>query len=101
MASSGARRGSGVGESSDSGRRGRLARDGLRKAARLTFADVQCEPPPGMTRKDFLLETQYLAGLPDRLDPDDEATAERVRLALAGHPWVRNVTQVRVTAGGV
>lgn len=78
---------------------GRLTRDDL-SAERLTFADVQCQPPPGMTREEFLVEAQYLAGLPDGLDVRDEATADRVRQALAGHPWVREA-RVRVWRGGV
>src|SRR5262249_5045161 len=81
---------------------GRLARADLRRDdPPLTFADVDCTPPPGMTRQDFLEEAQYLAGLPDPLHPRDEATADRGRSALAAHPWVENVRQVRVTAGGV
>jgi hypothetical protein len=67
---------------------GRLARDDLRKRqAPFTFAQIDCAPPPGMTREDFLKEAQYLAELPDRLDLNDE-TAERVR-------------QVRVSPEGV
>lgn len=81
---------------------GRLARDDLRRGEpSLTFADVDCVAPPGMTREDFLEETQYLAGLPDRLDPRDETTAERVRQALAAHPWVETVRQVRVSPEGI
>jgi hypothetical protein len=80
---------------------GRLARDVARKReAPFTFARIECAPPPGMTREDFLQEAQYLAELPDRLELNDE-TAERVRQALAAHPWVERVREVRVTPGGV
>jgi hypothetical protein len=81
---------------------GRLTRDDLRRGeADLTFADVECVPPPGMSREDFLEEAQYLAGLPDQLDPLDGATADRVREALAAHPWVEAVRRVYVSRGRV
>jgi len=81
---------------------GRLARDDLRKYdVPYAFTQIECTPPPGMTREDFLKEAQYLAELPNRLDLYDETTAERVRQALAGHPWVERVREVRVSPDGV
>src|SRR5262249_59547836 len=65
------------------------------------FAAVGCVPPRGRGREDFLEEVQYLAGLPDHLDPLDQTTADRVREALAAHPWVENVRRVRVSRQGV
>lgn len=80
----------------------RAARDDLRRhESALKFADVECVPPPGTSREDFLEEAQYLAGLPDSLDPFDDTTAERVRSALAAHPWVENVRRVRVSPRGI
>jgi hypothetical protein len=81
---------------------GRLARDDKRKReAPFTFVQIDCTPPPGMTREDFLKEAQYLAELPDRLDLHDDTTADRVRQALAAHPWVESVREVRVSPDGV
>jgi hypothetical protein len=82
---------------------GRLAGDDLRQRGTrtVTFADIDCDPPAGLTRGEFLEEAQYLAGLPDRLDLLDRTTAERVRQALTAHPWVEGVHQVRVSANGV
>src|SRR5436305_750094 len=49
---------------------GQWARQGLHGQERyeLSFAAVECAPPPGLTREEFLTEVQYLSGLPDRLD---------------------------------
>src|SRR5688500_8306548 len=34
----------------------------------LSFVDIDCPAPEGQSREEFLAETQYLAGLPDRFD---------------------------------
>jgi hypothetical protein len=74
------------------------ARDDLRRQGKhvASFTDIECDPPPGLTRVEFLEEAQYLAGLPDRLDLLDTRTPDRVRDALQGHPWVAEVRQVRI-----
>jgi hypothetical protein len=60
------------------------------------LADVECEPPPGMTRADFLDEVRYYAGLPEKLSVLDEQLPARLRAAFAQHPWVARVDDVTV-----
>src|SRR5262245_50318895 len=78
---------------------GPLAQDRLRSSGRYAaaFADVGCEPPPGLTRGAFLDEVQYLAGLPDRLSLLDTELPRRLADAFARHPWVERVERVAVT----
>jgi hypothetical protein len=77
---------------------GWLARAGLRQDERyiIAFADIDCPPPPGQDRGDFLGEVQYLAGLPDRLSLLDDDLAERLHQAFGRHPWTASVTRVEV-----
>src|SRR5262245_55930273 len=75
---------------------GRLARGHRRGRGGHSFAvaDLECDPPPGLTRRQFLEEAQYLAGLPDRLDGVGADGPERLASALALHPWVARVARV-------
>jgi hypothetical protein len=79
---------------------GRAARDDLRPQERYTtaFAEIECAPPPGMERAEFLGEVQYLASLPDRFSLLDEALAARLAEGFARHAWVEHVEHVEVTA---
>jgi hypothetical protein len=79
---------------------GRLARDELRARGHyaVAFADVDCDPPPGLSREAFLGEVQYLAGLPDHLDLLEPGLSERLAGAFAAHPWVEEVGQVEKVA---
>jgi hypothetical protein len=61
----------------------------------LSFLDLDCDPPAGLSRREFLEETQYLTGLPDQLDLRAADTLPRLEQALATHPWVKRVRQVR------
>ena len=75
---------------------GNRARDQLRQEGQdtIAFSDIECDPPAGVTRQEFLEEAQYLADLPDRinlLDPDANA---RIASGLAEHPWVDRVKLV-------
>jgi hypothetical protein len=62
----------------------------------LAFSEVQCEPPPGQARGDFLSEVQYLAGMPGRLRLLEEGLAVRLAEAFTAHPWVQRVEQVQI-----
>jgi hypothetical protein len=75
---------------------GRLARERLRdrEAHVIYFTDIECDPPPGLSRREFLDEVQYLAGLPDRLNLLEPDTNARIADGLAQHPWVRRVRRV-------
>ena len=75
---------------------GGRAREELRQEGEhtLAFADVECDPPAGLSRQAFLEEVQYLANLPDRfnlLDPDINV---RIAEGLSAHPWVAEVKRV-------
>lgn len=61
------------------------------------LADVECAPPPGMSRADFLDEVRYYGGLPEKLSVLDAQLPERLRAAFAEHPWVARVEDVTVT----
>lgn len=61
------------------------------------MAEVECAPPPGLSRQEFLDEVQYLAELPARLPLLDEALPARLEAAFARHPWVERVEAVTVT----
>ncbi|MFO0929522.1 MAG: hypothetical protein U0736_21260 [Gemmataceae bacterium] len=66
----------------------------------LTFTAIDVDPPPGMERAAFLEEVQYLANLPDRLNPLDPATIPHIRAAVAAHPWVSGVRRVQLLPAG-
>jgi hypothetical protein len=55
------------------------------------FADIDCTPPQGMERGEFLGEVQYYARLPDRIDLLDNELSEKLAAAFARHPWVEKV----------
>ena len=77
---------------------GRLALEQLRDRQRYTvsFADIDCPPPPGQGREDFLGEVRYLAALPDRLRLLDDDMPARLKVAFVRHPWVERVEAVEV-----
>jgi hypothetical protein len=81
---------------------GRFLGDRMRDQGTLVaaFADIECDPPEGMTRREFLAEAQYLAELPDTLEVLHGETPPRIAAALARHPWVARVKQVRLGAQG-
>ncbi len=80
---------------------GGRAREELRQRGRYDtqFADVEVDPPPGLTREELLGEVQYLSGWPDRFDPRDGDTCARLGRAFAAHPWVEEVQRVEKKAG--
>jgi hypothetical protein len=82
---------------------GRLAVERLRGEDRYTiaFADLDCMPPEGLPREEFLDEVQYLAEQPDRLGLLEDGLAERLATAFGRHPWVEEVRGVEVGSRGV
>lgn len=58
------------------------------------FADIECSPPPGMDRREFLDEVQYHARLPDRIGLLDEDLPRKLSDAFSRHPWVEKVQAV-------
>jgi hypothetical protein len=77
---------------------GKLAHDHLRGLDRyaVRFTDIDCPPPPGATRADFLGEVQYVSSMPDRLHVLDTDLAARLSDAFARHPWVEQVERVEI-----
>jgi hypothetical protein len=75
-----------------------FARDHIRSRERYTLAldDIVCSPPPGMNRKDFLEEVQYVGALPTHLALLDEGLARQLAAAFAKHPWVESVEGVEI-----
>jgi hypothetical protein len=67
-----------------------------RQAYTLTFNEIDCAPPPGVSRADFLAEVQYLGGLRDELTVLDEDVSGRLARAFARHPWVEEVRRVEI-----
>jgi hypothetical protein len=58
------------------------------------FADIECTPPPGLTRAAFLDEVQYESCLPDRVGLLDDDLVQKLTAAFAKHPWVERVDRV-------
>jgi len=63
----------------------------------LRFADIECVPPAGMSRAEFLDEVQYESRFPDRFGVLDEDISGKLSAAFAKHPWVEKVEGVLVT----
>ena len=61
---------------------GQYARERLRAHEHvcLVFASLECAPPPGQSREDFLTEVQYWSGLPDRMDLLTNDVPDRLRV---------------------
>lgn len=80
---------------------GQQALEQVRDQERYTlhFEDVECQPPAGMKRSDFLDEVRYVTGLPAELALLDEELPRRLAEAFARHPWVEKVEQVVVLPG--
>jgi hypothetical protein len=78
---------------------GHYALDQLREGDHYTipFTEIECIPPPGQSRADFLDEVRYLTGLPARLRLLEKDLARRLAAGFALHPWVAKVDQVEIT----
>jgi hypothetical protein len=79
----------------------RFALEQIRARQRYTlaFEDIDCPPPPGMKRSDFLGEVQYLGGMPGTVWLLDEDLTTRLAGAFARHPWVERVERVEKGRG--
>jgi hypothetical protein len=63
----------------------------------IAFADIDCAPPPHLTRAELLEEVQYFARLPDSVCVLDDGLPARLSAAFARHPWVEEVKGVEIT----
>jgi hypothetical protein len=70
-----------------------------RDACSIRFAAIECTPPPGQTRVEFLDEVQYLGDLPDRLRLLQPGLPARLAAGFSRHPWVSQVERVTISPG--
>jgi len=77
---------------------GNLAKEDVRERDRYTleFADIDCVPPPGQSRAEFLEQVQYVASLPATLRLLDDDLPKRLAECFARHPWVEKVENVEI-----
>lgn len=64
------------------------------------FAAIDCTPPPGQSRTDFLDDVQYLSLLPDRISLLDRELRQRLSHAFALHPDVETVESITIETSG-
>jgi hypothetical protein len=78
---------------------GRLLRSHLKDHERfsLAFIDIDCSPPEGVERTQFLTEVRTQTDLPERIALLDNDLPPRLRAAFARHPWVEAVEDVQVS----
>lgn len=74
------------------------SRVGPRDRYAVPFADVECDPPPGLDRAAFLSEVRYVSNLPETLQALDPELGARLAAAFAAHPWVASFDGVAVDA---
>src|SRR5688500_18899808 len=60
------------------------------------FADIEVEPPPGVSRAEFLAEVQYISDLPDSYSLTNEDSLPRLEAAFARHAWVEKVERIEL-----
>jgi hypothetical protein len=64
------------------------------------FAEIECEPPPGLDRSTFLSEVRYCSGFPEIFQFLDPNLSPKLSKAFASHPWVASVETVHVAPDG-
>jgi hypothetical protein len=69
---------------------------GEQERTTVSFADIDCLPPPGQERSTFLDEVQYSSRLPDQLRLLDDDLPRKLAEAFAKHPWVEQVEKVEI-----
>ncbi len=76
-----------------------LALDDLRSRDRYTidFSEIDCTPPDGQGRAEFLDEVRYYASAPNAVPLLDADLAERLAGYFGRHPWVEKVEAVEIT----
>jgi hypothetical protein len=62
----------------------------------LAFDEIDCQPPEGVSRQQFLLEVRSLAHQPHSLPLLDQKLTARLHGAFAVHPWVESVHAVKM-----
>jgi hypothetical protein len=77
---------------------GQYARDQIwdRERFQVAFADIDCQPPPGVDRGDFLDEVLYHARCPERFSILEDGLADKLKQYFTRHPWVAQVDKVEL-----
>lgn len=65
-------------------------------AGSVAFLDMDCPPPPGRTRADFLREVRYESGLPAHVSRFEPGLADRLAAAFQKHPYVARVEHIEI-----
>lgn len=75
-----------------------VLRERLRSQPRyqLSFSEIQCPSPPGLTREQFLEEVQYYASSAARLEVLRDDLEEHIKEVFGRHPWVKQVDVVHL-----
>jgi hypothetical protein len=78
---------------------GRWGLEQLRGRARydVKFSDLDCEPPVGMERREFLTEVRAAAKLPEKIHLLDDEIETTLRDGFSKHPWVEKIEAVQIT----
>ena len=69
---------------------------GPRARYEVKFADIECDPPPGLDRATFLAEVRYAGNVSETFNLMADERHERLSAAFAAHPWVESVAGVDV-----
>ena len=69
-----------------------------RERYEIAFTDIECEPPVGMKKQEFLDEVRFVARLPERLNLLDDDLKSKLRDGFALHHWVAKVDGVDIRA---
>lgn len=79
---------------------GRWLKDDVRGDDRYHFQvqNIECDPPAGLSREQFLSEVHYYGQLPERMNVLDADLSPRLREAFGKHPSVSAVKQIHITA---
>ena len=77
---------------------GRWGLDQLRGRDRydVAFADIECEAPVGMDKRQFLDEVRYPNRLPPQLHLLDGDLEAKLRAEFALHAWIEKVDDVKI-----
>ncbi|MDW8196672.1 MAG: hypothetical protein RMJ56_03595 [Gemmataceae bacterium] len=67
-----------------------------RQRYNISFGDIVCQVPPGMTRETFLAEVRYLSDASATISLFDPELDAKLRTIFALHPWVESVEGVSV-----
>jgi hypothetical protein len=62
----------------------------------IDFKDIDCQPPAGMAKQEFLDEVLYVSRLPKRLHLLDDDLPQHLRDGFAKHPRVEKIDAVEI-----